>query len=122
MLLGCRKGSNNCDKNLQKLTTVKEESGKVLLSEFLTFLKYKVDNDLLTVAEADALMRIIEGGFDLIGTVDDLAAYYGQSRSNVSMVINRRMIQKPLRRVFYSFKAFSKIVPKSWRRNRQDSV
>lgn len=87
---------------------------KVIVSEFLGFLKYKVDNDLLTMEEVESLAKAMEEGLEMMGTAEDFARYYGQPRTNVSSVINRRMLEKPKRRVFYPFRAFRKIVPKAW--------
>lgn len=90
------------------------ELGKRLLLEFLSFLKYKVDNDLLTMEEVDSIAKAIEDNIRVLGTADDFAAFYGQSKTNVSSVINRRMLEKPKRRVFYNFNAFRKMVPNKW--------
>ncbi len=91
-------------------------NGKRVLSEFLSFLKYKVDNDLLTMDEVESIAHTIEEGLILRGTVDDLSKFYDQPKTNISSLINRRLVAKPLRRVFYSFNAFRKIVPESWRK------
>lgn len=90
------------------------ELGKKLLLEFLSFLKYKVDNDLLTMEEVDSIVKTIDDNIRVLGTADDFATFYGQSKTNVSSVINRRMLEKPKRRVFYDFNAFRKIVPNKW--------
>ena len=91
-------------------------NGKQILSEFLSFLKFKIDNDLLTMEEVDSLAHTIEEGLTIRGTVDDLSKFYDQPKTNISSLINRRLVAKPLRRVFYSFNAFRKIVPESWRK------
>ena len=90
--------------------------GKKILSDFLGFLKYKVDNDQLTVEEEQAMLRILERDLPLSGTADDLARYYRQTPGNVRAVINRRMSSKPKRRVMYSFLDFSRVVPDKWMR------
>lgn len=94
---------------------MRDNVGKRVLSEFLSFLKYKVDNDLLTMEEVESIARVIEENLTLIGTADDFARFYRQPRTNISSVISRGMIQKPVRRVFYSFTAFRKIIPDKWR-------
>lgn len=88
--------------------------GKRLLSSFLGFLKDKVDNDLLTVDEEQALIRIIERDLPLSGTSDDFARYFNQSPGNVRSVINRRMMSKPKRRVMYDFLDFCRSAPRKW--------
>ena len=54
---------------------------------------------------------------NLYGTIEDLAKYYGVPESKVRNTINRKMIEKPKRRVYYRFLSFRKIVPKKWRDN-----
>lgn len=88
---------------------------KKIVLEFLAFLRYKVQNDLMTMDEIESLAKMLEESLIVIGTVDDLARFYNQPRTNVSSTINRRMLEKPVRKVFYSFNAFRKIVPASWR-------
>lgn len=87
---------------------------KKIVSEFLGFLKYKVDNDLLTMEEVESIARAMESGIEVMGTAEDFSRFYGQPRTNISSVINRRMLAKPKRRVFYPFRAFQKIIPKTW--------
>ena len=88
---------------------------KKIISDFLGFLKYKVDNDSLTLDEEQAIVKLIEENLPLSGTADDLAKYYGQSPVNVRCVIHRKMLGKPVRKVLYSFLQFSKIIPSKWR-------
>ena len=97
---------------------MQENIGKRILSEFLAYLKYKVDNDLLTMGEVESMAKAVEENISLLGTADDLARFYGQSRTNISSVINRRMLSKPIRRVYYSFNAFRKIIPEMWKKPR----
>lgn len=91
------------------------EVAKKIVLEFLDFLKYKIENDRLTMEDIDSIARVIKEDMKIVGTLDDLAAFYGKSKDSVSSVIKRRMIQKPQRRVYYSFNAFQKIVPEKWR-------
>ena len=88
---------------------------KRIILEILDFLRYKVENDKLTLSEAESIARAIESNLELSGTVDDLSKFYVQPRTNVSSTINRRMIKKPIRRVLYSFNEFRKIIPERWR-------
>ena len=69
---------------------------------------------LCTMEEIQSAVNALESDMEIHGTIQDFAKFYDQSRTNVSSVINRRMLEKPKRRVSYSFKAFRKIVPKSW--------
>lgn len=90
--------------------------GKKIILDFLDFVRYKVESDSLTMEEADSIARTFMENVTLSATIDDLALYYGQSRNNVKVVICRKMLSKPRRRVHYSFNEFSRIVPKGWRR------
>ena len=94
---------------------MRNDVGKRVLAEFLDYLKYKVDNDLLTMEEVESMAKAIEENLTVLGTADDFARFYDQPRTNVSSVINRKMIQKPVRKVYYSFKAFRKIAPDKWK-------
>ena len=89
---------------------------KKLIIEFLDFLKYKVENDLLSMEDIDSLVRAFKQDLKIVATIDDLATFYGKPNVNVRGLISRRMIQKPQRRVYYSFNAFSKIVPEKWKK------
>ena len=90
--------------------------GKKIVLEFLDYLSFKVRNDSLTMEEADSLARTFMENLSLTGTIDDLAGYYGQSRGNVKVVISRKLLSKPRRRVFYSFGDFREVVPDRWRK------
>ena len=93
----------------------KQNLAKKILSEFLGFLKYKVDNDKLTLDEEQALVNLIEGNLPLSGTSDDFADYYGQSPVNVRCVIHRKMLAKPVRKVLYPFLSFARVIPSKWK-------
>ena len=88
---------------------------KVFVLEALDVLRFKLENDTLSLSEWEALAHIIGERLPLLGSLDDLAAYYGQSKNNVKVVINRKMIAKPVRKILYSFSEFIKIVPSSWK-------
>lgn len=87
---------------------------KEIILEFLDYIRYKVENDRLTLSEADSIAKTIQSGLKLNGTVDDLCEFYGQNRSNVKAVIGRKMLGKPERRVYYPFNEFQKVVPSTW--------
>lgn len=89
---------------------------KQILSEMLAYYKYKVDNDLCTMAEMESAQKALTENMEIYGTIDDLAKFYGTSPGNVRATISRKMIAKPIRRVFYPFHKFIKIVPAKWRK------
>ena len=87
---------------------------KQILIEFLDFLKFKVENDLLTMEDVESISKMIESGMPISGTIEDFSNFYGQPRSNVRSLISRRMVEKPVRKVYYPFNALLRIVPNSW--------
>lgn len=89
---------------------------KQILSEMLAYYKYKVDNDLCTMAEIESAQKALSENMEIYGTIDDLAKFYDTSPGNVRATISRKLIAKPIRRVFYPFHKFLKIVPAKWRK------
>lgn len=92
---------------------------KETLKELFKFGIYKLDNNLCTPEEIDSLADMVKSGLDLQATIPDLAKFFGVSEQNVRTTINRKMIEKPRRRVVYSFPSFIKIAPEKWRIKRQ---
>ena len=90
---------------------------KKQISEILGYIKYKVDNDLCTPEEIESVSRMAMENLELYGTIEDLAKFYGVPESKVRNTINRKMIEKPKRRVYYRFLSFLKIVPEKWRKS-----
>ena len=89
---------------------------KQILSEMLAYYKYKVDNDLCTMAEMESAQKALTENMQIYGTIDDFAKFYGVSPGNVRATISRKLLAKPIRRVFYPFHKFLKIVPTKWRK------
>ena len=92
---------------------------KKYLSEILGYIKYKVDNDLCTAEEIESVARMAQANLELYGTIEDLAKFYEVPESKIRNTINRKLIDKPRRRVYYRFQSFLKVAPKKWR-NSQD--
>ena len=86
------------------------------MCEFLDFIKFKIQNDCLTSDEVASIVNSVVSGTNLYATAQELARFYDQSEHNVRCVINRRLIAKPQRRVYYPFSAFSKVIPDSWKK------
>lgn len=93
---------------------MQEKVGKKIILEVLSFLRYKIENDFLTMEEVESVSKLIENSLAVLGTADDFARYFGKPKTNISSVINRRMMEKPVRKVFYRFSSFLKIVPDKW--------
>ena len=87
------------------------------LSEIIGYIKYKVDNDLCTPEEIESVSKMAMENLKLYGTIEDLAKFYKVPESKVRNTINRKMIEKPKRRVYYRFLSFLKIVPEKWRKS-----
>ena len=93
---------------------MKERTVKEIVSEFLGFLKYKVDTDAMCMEDVKALARAIMGGLSVRGTVEDFAGFYGKTTDNVRHILARKVAEKPRRKVTYTFSKFSLAVPASW--------
>lgn len=96
--------------------TEKESSvWKRIVLEILDFLRFKIENDKLTMEEMESISRTVESGLNLTGTIDDFARFYGKPKENVKVVINRKVLAKPSRHVLYPFRSFMKARPKGWK-------
>jgi len=84
------------------------------LSEILRFYQYKLDNHLCTMEEIESVTRAMESNMEAQGTISDFARFYNVPEGHVSSTINRKLISKPKRRVYYRFLDFMKIVPAKW--------
>lgn len=102
-----------------KEKSAKRNVQKEILCEFLDYVKFKVESDRLTADEVASLVQSVVDGCDLYATAKELARFYDQTEHNVRCVINRRLLAKPRRRVYYPFSAFAKVVPDSWKRRKQ---
>ena len=88
---------------------------KRIVLEFLEFLRFKVENDKLSMRDVEAVARMFEENLTMTATLDELSDYYGKNKEAVRSVIKRRMFQKPIRNVvLYPFHVFRKLVPSSW--------
>jgi len=86
------------------------------LSEILGYIKYKVDNNLCTPEEIESVSKMAQANLMLYGTIEDLARFYDVPESKIRNTINRKMIDKPTRRVYYRFIPFMRIAPAKWRK------
>ena len=90
--------------------------GKKIILDFLDFIRFKVENDTLTLEETESLSHMFENNLILTGTLDDIARFYGKPKENVKVVISRKVLAKPRRCVLHSFNAFRKAVPDKWKK------
>lgn len=91
-----------------------------MLSEILRYYQYKLENGLCTMEEIESVTRAIESEMDLHGTIEDFAKFYKVPEVNVRSTINRKMLRKPKRKVYYRFLDFMKIVPAKWHKQESD--
>lgn len=89
---------------------------KKILIEILDYYKYKIDNDLCTMEEIESTSRLLQENMEISGTISDFARFFDVSEINVRSTINRKLIDKPRRRVYYRFIPFLKIIPEKWRK------
>ena len=93
--------------------------GKKIILEILDYVRFKIENDSLTLEEADSIAKTIQDSLNLIGTADDFAKFYGKSKTNITTVIDRKMLPRPRRLVVHSFNAFRKVIPSKWIHDKQ---
>lgn len=92
---------------------------KEIVNEVLDFLKYKVNNDTCTPDEIRNLSNILTKELGTIGTIEEMAEFFGVSESNLRAMISRKVTDKPKRRVYYKFMSILKNVPDKWLNNRK---
>ena len=92
------------------------ENNLNILSEFVEFLKYKIDSGKLTLAEMEGLKRVFMENLTLTGTAEDIARFYDRSPQDVRNIVHRKMFSPPERKVYYSFNEFSVAAPDSWKK------
>ena len=84
----------------------------------LGFYYEKVEKNLCTQAELESACKALQENMDIYGTAADFARYYGVPEGSIRAAISRKLIAKPVRKVFYPFHKFREVVPASWRRKR----
>lgn len=93
-------------------------SGDILcntLIEFLDFLKFKIKEGKFTLEELESFYNVLNSSLNVYATIEDLAKHYGKEEVRVRTEINKKLISKPIRRVYYRYQDFDSIVPKSWK-------
>ena len=65
------------------------------------------------------VMKAISENVPLSAELDDIADFYGQSKTAVSSQIKRKLIAKPKKNVtLYPFLKILEIIPEKWRKKR----
>lgn len=93
-----------------------EEFVDEIMIDTLRFWIKKIKRGDCTREQKKALVDAFDSVGGALGTVDEIADFYGKSKDAVNSVIKRRYVGKPKRNVvLYSFSKFRKICPPSWR-------
>jgi len=88
---------------------------KILIATLRFWIK-KIKRGDCTREQQMAVLNAIESSGGALGTVDEIADFFGKSKDAVNGVIKRRYTGKPRRNVvLYSFSKFIRIAPKGWR-------
>jgi hypothetical protein len=87
---------------------------KELIKQTLKFWLYKIDTNSCTMEEIRSLSSHAAESLGAIGTVEDFAKFCNKPEQAVRNVINRKVIDKPKRRVYYKFFPFIKNIPDKW--------
>ena len=87
---------------------------KTIINEVLDFLKFKVNSDSCTPEELRNLSDILTERLDTIGTVEEISEFFNVPQQNLRTMINRKVSDKPKRRVYYRFMSIMKNIPEKW--------
>ena len=86
-----------------------------ILVATLRFWIRKIKRGECTREQQQAVLDAIDSAGGALGTIDEIAEFFGKSKDAVSGVIKRRYVGKPKRNVaLYSFSKFMKIAPRGW--------
>jgi len=88
---------------------------KRYLHDMLSFLQYKLDNNLCTMEEIESVSKTLQENLQVSGTIKDFAKFYNKPEVNVRVAIHDKLADKPKRVVLYPFHKFAKVVPDKWR-------
>ena len=95
---------------------------KELILEFMDFARMRISDNNLTLGEWESIAKTIAEGMNLKGTTDDFARFYGKTKTNVTTVIDRKMLAKPERCLLHSFNDFQRAIPQVWKITRKRLV
>ena len=93
---------------------------KDILSEILSYYKYKIDNNLCTSEELESACKVLQENMEVYGTIGDFAKFYNTSENNIRATICRKLLAKPKRVLLYPFHKFMKVVPEKTRKKAKE--
>lgn len=89
------------------------------LAEIFEFMAHKLRKGGCTMEEINGAMKAVEEHVPIHAELEDIAEFYGQSKTAVSSQIKRNMYDKPRKNVtLYSFPKILRIIPEKWRKKR----
>ena len=88
---------------------------KKYIDDLLGFYKQKLDAGECMPEELRSVADTATSNIECWATIEDIARFYNKTPNNVRVLINRKLLSKPRRKVLYSFTDFAKIVPDSWK-------
>lgn len=87
------------------------------LAEIFEFMAFKIRKGGCTMEEIEGAKKVIAEHMPIEAELDDLAEFYGKTKTAVSSQIKRNLFDKPRKNVtLYPFLKVRKILPLSWRK------
>lgn len=86
-----------------------------VLCDCLAFVGNKIKDGTVTIEDVRSMFETVMSSTGARASIKEIARYYGKSEVNVRSVIKRRVLGKPVRRVYYDFSEVCRKVPASWR-------
>lgn len=101
---------------------VEKNNLKSVLIDFLRFGIWQIQNDKCTYEQMRSIAETIMEDLKVMASVDDIAEFYGQSRSNVSNILSRRIVpSRDKERVTrYNLSWFIRQMPSRWLSRHKD--
>lgn len=93
---------------------------KQALLDAVDFIRYKIETDACTPEEMQSVFRLVQERTINKATTQDIADFYGQSKSNVRNIACRWGIKGESKR-YYDFHQLQRFIPKSWRKRKVEA-
>ena len=94
---------------------MREQAMRDVLCDCLAFVGNKIKDGTVTIEDVRSMFETVMSSTGAMASIKEIARYYGKSEVNVRSVIKRRVLGKPVRRVYYNFSEVCRKVPESWR-------
>lgn len=93
---------------------MREQAMRDVLCDCFAFVGNKIKDGTVTIEDVRSMFEIVMSSTGARASIKEIARYYGKSEVNVRSVIKRRVLGKPVRRVYYDFSEVCRKVPESW--------